>query len=415
MSIESLTEEIADVFVAAGLMEDGTVTVSEIDTSDARPPDEPRALPPVDYASAYAVIDHMELEVGERELKWNSLKEQTKLAKDAFDLAVDDLRRAVRKYRPGQAPLFEQDFTTATEEVVLDDAWQSLPVTEIPLDGKMHSRLIDAGMKDVGAVADWMMARYEPKVKGFGPNTNSRETLEGGMEKFWESHPQGKPETRDKAEAAKILREATAELTEVRNQTVDRLLHDAEHAESGAAFAKSIGHHPQAEEMTVKAKILRQEAEKLDPKHEAPAWAEDATWARGLSPMTAKEKKPVPTPPGPLTETVTLESLKLAPGSVAAAAHTDLLTRLQTGQTPEVRVVTVDGDDFLVTLPPAGVPTGDEVDEVFALRPLHDVPKNPPTDPDKPYLGQIVTVGGTRRMIGADVLLVRDGDVVAAE
>lgn len=107
------------------------------------------------------------------------------------------------------------------------------------------------------------------------------------------------------------------------------------------------------------------------------------------------------------TEPATLDSLKLSPGAVAAACHADLLNRLQTGQTPDVRVLVIDGDDYVATPAPAG-----SGDDAYALRPLIEVPKHVFTDESKPYFGQIVKVGGAKRMIGGDVLLVRDAEAV---
>jgi hypothetical protein len=63
-----------------------------------------------------------------------------------------------------------------------------------------------------------------------------------------------------------------------RDAQVDQILHDAEHAKSGAYFARQIGHTGPAVEMADKSLRLLKEAESLDPKHEAPAWQEHKEW-----------------------------------------------------------------------------------------------------------------------------------------
>lgn len=67
-----------------------------------------------------------------------------------------------------------------------------------------------------------------------------------------------------------------------RFQQVDRLLHDAEHADSGAAFARHMAgmqphnrqHRQAAEELAAKRDRLLAEALALDPERTAPAWEE---------------------------------------------------------------------------------------------------------------------------------------------
>lgn len=65
-----------------------------------------------------------------------------------------------------------------------------------------------------------------------------------------------------------------------RDQIVDRLLHDAEHAESGRQFAARIGHVEPAKDLTEKRDRLLAKAQELDPAHEAPAWKEHAEWLK---------------------------------------------------------------------------------------------------------------------------------------
>lgn len=63
-----------------------------------------------------------------------------------------------------------------------------------------------------------------------------------------------------------------------RDAKVDRLLHDAEHALSGANFAKSIGHVRPEKELRQKHDRLVAEAQEIDPAHKAPAWAAHKEW-----------------------------------------------------------------------------------------------------------------------------------------
>lgn len=58
------------------------------------------------------------------------------------------------------------------------------------------------------------------------------------------------------------------------NDSIDRLLHDAEHAVSGAVFAASIGHVAPANEMHQKARRLKAEADKLYLDNPGSFWPE---------------------------------------------------------------------------------------------------------------------------------------------
>lgn len=60
-----------------------------------------------------------------------------------------------------------------------------------------------------------------------------------------------------------------------RDEQVNRLLHDAQHASSGSSFAHLTGHWQMATELAEKAARLRREAEALDPNRKAPAWEWD--------------------------------------------------------------------------------------------------------------------------------------------
>ncbi|MGI8766593.1 MAG: hypothetical protein ACR2KM_08785 [Gemmatimonadaceae bacterium] len=60
-----------------------------------------------------------------------------------------------------------------------------------------------------------------------------------------------------------------------RNAHVDALLHDAKDAENGRDFARRMQNDYSALMMGEAARELRSEAERLDPRHEAPAWQEE--------------------------------------------------------------------------------------------------------------------------------------------
>ena len=57
---------------------------------------------------------------------------------------------------------------------------------------------------------------------------------------------------------------------------VDKLLHDAQCAESGAQMAKMMQYHTKDLFYSTKAADLRDKADKLDTEHKAPAWKHDA-------------------------------------------------------------------------------------------------------------------------------------------
>lgn len=67
-----------------------------------------------------------------------------------------------------------------------------------------------------------------------------------------------------------------------RDEKVDRLLHDAEHALSGSKFAASIGHVGPAKELLAKHDRLVAQAQAADPAHKAPAWIEHRKWLTGV-------------------------------------------------------------------------------------------------------------------------------------
>jgi hypothetical protein len=58
------------------------------------------------------------------------------------------------------------------------------------------------------------------------------------------------------------------------HDAVDRLLHDAESADAGSAFASRIGHTGPAREMREERDKLIDDAINLDPQQTAPAWQE---------------------------------------------------------------------------------------------------------------------------------------------
>lgn len=66
--------------------------------------------------------------------------------------------------------------------------------------------------------------------------------------------------------------------TEKRDALVDRLLHDAEHADSGYAIAKMMKDKPAMEKFREKYEMLLAEANAVDPQQDAPAWIDHAEW-----------------------------------------------------------------------------------------------------------------------------------------
>ncbi len=63
------------------------------------------------------------------------------------------------------------------------------------------------------------------------------------------------------------------------NEKIDRLLHDAEHAASGAVFAARIGHTIPAKEMQEKYRALKAEADKLFLDNPGAEWP-DCEWPK---------------------------------------------------------------------------------------------------------------------------------------
>ena len=60
-----------------------------------------------------------------------------------------------------------------------------------------------------------------------------------------------------------------------RDEKIDRLLHDAEHADSGAMMAGVMQDHEAKRRLIAKAANLRAQALALDPERTAPSWEED--------------------------------------------------------------------------------------------------------------------------------------------
>lgn len=56
------------------------------------------------------------------------------------------------------------------------------------------------------------------------------------------------------------------------NAKIDRLLHDAEHADSGAMMAGMMRDFAAEQRYRAEQRRLLDEANRLDPKHTAPAW-----------------------------------------------------------------------------------------------------------------------------------------------
>ena len=70
------------------------------------------------------------------------------------------------------------------------------------------------------------------------------------------------------------MSETTRELEEV----IDRLLHDAEHAHSGAMLARRMRDPEAAKRLFEKSRRCRAQAAILDPDKAAPAWKEIEPW-----------------------------------------------------------------------------------------------------------------------------------------
>jgi hypothetical protein len=78
------------------------------------------------------------------------------------------------------------------------------------------------------------------------------------------------------------------------NEQIDRLIHDAQHAVSGAVFAAQIGHVVPADELHQKARRLKAEAKKLYLDNPDALWPdpEDCEWpapVRSAAPQKKEE------------------------------------------------------------------------------------------------------------------------------
>lgn len=69
-----------------------------------------------------------------------------------------------------------------------------------------------------------------------------------------------------------------------KNERVDRCLHEAEHAQSGAQMAEQMRDEYHARQLRNKRDNLIREALEVDPKRTAPAWEE--TWLEILATPT---------------------------------------------------------------------------------------------------------------------------------
>lgn len=87
------------------------------------------------------------------------------------------------------------------------------------------------------------------------------------------------PYTKKAAKARRDAKAGAAMRDRDRDGKVDRLLHDAEHAKSGARFARMLigriaSAADDAKDLDEKVARLVAEANRLDPDHAAPAWKE---------------------------------------------------------------------------------------------------------------------------------------------
>jgi hypothetical protein len=83
--------------------------------------------------------------------------------------------------------------------------------------------------------------------------------------------------------------------TQERDDAVDELLHDAEHADGGAHFALRFAHdEAAARRLTLRCDRLIAEAHGRDPAHAAPAWAETDLSAARIADVLATLTREVP-------------------------------------------------------------------------------------------------------------------------
>ena len=172
-----------------------------------------KLLPPPDYGKAYHEIDLLELEVDREKIRWDDLRESASMAKKIYDAAVDRLCRAIRKYRPGNAPLFEQMGVDACESTQIipeiipapahdawEHAWKSQPISALtpPLTAAKIKVLTDhePPIVTMGEMAEFQKSAgdwWVKTLKGFGETGQAQ--YEAATDAYWKANPEPKAET----------------------------------------------------------------------------------------------------------------------------------------------------------------------------------------------------------------------------
>lgn len=156
----------------------------EATPAEAQQPARPDFDDPAVMANRLRRIEECEERCRQSMTTWTSLAEQTKEAKKEYDADVLALRRAARACSE-ELPLFDapapsaataagQQPATATQAAP-DDAWRSVPITELGLTESLTDKLQEAGIETIGQLED-QRAGQGPKpgpkglreIKGIG-------------------------------------------------------------------------------------------------------------------------------------------------------------------------------------------------------------------------------------------------------
>jgi hypothetical protein len=134
--------------------------------------------------------------VANAEANWESLKEETAVAKKEYDRTVDRLRAVIRSNSPDDAPLFNQPATqpeadAPQPEAPTDaevDAWRSVRLDTLTpkLKPAKLEMLAKAGIETVGDVQDFSAKHGEwwtKEISGFGESGHKQ--IGDAMEAFW--------------------------------------------------------------------------------------------------------------------------------------------------------------------------------------------------------------------------------------
>jgi hypothetical protein len=167
-------------------------------------------------------ICEAEEEVQAKEDVWEARKEDAKEAKDAFDAAVNRLRKLIRSANEDDTPLFRRNGhangtpAPASDQAKPDESWKDVPLAEA-LEGikpAVLEKLKGAELETVGQLQAFteksgLYGNSDPltTIKGIGPETATK--IADALGAFWERRKAEALATVDSV-AEQIAKEACA-------------------------------------------------------------------------------------------------------------------------------------------------------------------------------------------------------------